>query len=74
MERNLNRENDEVENLKERLDNLKNELETVKKSQNQKISYKAPEKKELNQILDSLDKRKNKKDKSEGCSCRCLIY
>jgi hypothetical protein len=42
---------------------------------NQGISYKQPEKKDLDEIVDSIDKRKAKKgEKSGGCQCRCLIY
>jgi hypothetical protein len=71
----LKLESKHFDDLNERLENLNNEVVIVKKSQNQGISYKQPDKKDLGDIVDSIDKRKAKKgEKSGGCQCRCLIY
>ena len=69
-----------IDDLKERLENLSKELELVKQSQAQEITYKNDntkdtKKKDLEEIVADVDKRDNKKgNKKKAGNCNCGIY
>lgn len=67
-----------IEDLKERFENLTKELELVKQSSSQGISYVPPEKSNkgnLDDIVNNVENRKDKKGKKkEDCHCNCFIY